>query len=242
MRSKLPGDSVPSDSKAPRSGQDMPPLSATLQKTADKGDIVSFGSFPQDDTGRKTPIEWLVLEVSDGTALLLSRYGLAARPYHAAPGAVTWADCDLRGGLNHEFLREAFSEEELCLIRETEVRNDDNPMYHTRGGSVTRDRVFCLSIEEAEHYLGNDYDKLICHPAALARKQGVILPDGRFWGLFTDSQSGSCFWWLRSPGFQEDYAASVYLFGDILPDGDPASDIALVRPALRLSLNLTNTG
>ena len=41
-------------------------------------------------------------------------------------------------------------------------------------------------------------------------------------------------------GFQEDYAASVYLFGDILPDGDPASDIALVRPALRISLNLTN--
>jgi hypothetical protein len=86
----------------------MPPLSATLQKTADKVDIVSFGSFPQDDTGRKTPIEWLVLEVSDGTALLLSRYGLAARPYHAAPGAVTWADCDLRGGLNHDFLMEAF--------------------------------------------------------------------------------------------------------------------------------------
>lgn len=114
-------------------------------------------------------------------------------------------------------------------------------MYHTRGGSVTRARVFCLSIEEAEHYLGNDYDKLICHPAALARKQGVvILPDGRFWGLFTDSQSGSCFWRLRSPGFPEDYAVSVYLFGDILPDGDPASDIALVRPALRISLNLMN--
>lgn len=47
-------------------------------------------------------------------------------------------------------------------------------------------------------------------------------------------------WWLRSPGFQEDYAVSVYLFGDILPDGDPASDIALVRPALRISLNLMN--
>ena len=204
------------------------------------GEIVSFGKFPQDDTARKTPIEWLVLEVSGGTALLLSRYGLAARQYHAAPGEVTWEKSDLRWWLNHDFLRAAFSEEELCFIRETEVRNADNPMYHTRGGSATRDRVFCLSIEEAEQYLGNDYDKLICHPTAVSRKQGVILPDGRFWGLFTDSQSDSCFWWLRSPGFQEDYAASVYLFGDILPDGDPASDIALVRPALRISLNQTN--
>lgn len=47
-------------------------------KNAEVGDIFKFGSYEQDnDTSNgKEDIEWLVLEVKDGKALLISKYAL----------------------------------------------------------------------------------------------------------------------------------------------------------------------
>ncbi len=48
------------------------------------GDTVFFGHYEQDyDTSNgPEPSEWLILDIRDGEALLVSRYALDFQPYH----------------------------------------------------------------------------------------------------------------------------------------------------------------
>ena len=55
------------------------------QKYLEVGSYISFGTYPQTESGNDaTPIEWLVLDYDEDNnrALLLSRYGLDAKPYN----------------------------------------------------------------------------------------------------------------------------------------------------------------
>ena len=190
--------------------------------TIKKGDIIKFGNYPQDNNGSKSPIEWLVLDVKGDEALLISRHGLDCKQYHHVDNNITWEDCNLRKWLNSDFLKSAFSEEEANRIKESELKNEDNRKYRIRGGNDTKDRIFCLSISEAEQYFSSDEDRE-CEPTAYARKQGVYVGNG------------CCIWWLRSPGNFQDRATNVYadgtvsLYGNYVYSGDRA-----VRPALRI--------
>lgn len=157
---------------------------------------------------------WLVLDQKGKRRLLLSEKLVDVRPYHDKNEPVTWADCALRAWLNGEFL-DTFREKDRERIPETAVRNPPNPKYAIRGGGETRDRVFLLSLEEAELYLGGFGDLLV------ARNE----EDHPRW------------WHLRSPGEAEDVAASVSAGGMIDYHGvSEAIDRALggVRPALWL--------
>ncbi|MEE3423067.1 MAG: DUF6273 domain-containing protein, partial [Succinimonas sp.] len=184
-----------------------------------------FGNFSQNNGNTKDSIEWLVLEVNAQEMLLLSRYGLDCKQYHRG-GSITWEDCDLRRWLNNDFLMAAFSEKERQRIRLSEVANDDNPAYHTNGGNNTLDRVFCLSIAEAERYFKNDSERK-CQPSALTKEHGA-------WS----SADGYCWWWLRTPGCYQDRASSVDAAGLLRPYGDVVGlGIRVVRPALWLILN-----
>ncbi len=192
------------------------------------GEYVKFGSYPQNYRSGE-PIEWLVLEVSGNEAFLVSRYGLDCKlyNYNEEYTDITWKDCDLRKWLNHEFLKAAFSEEEQQRIKLSEVANDDNRVFRTRGGNNTQDRVFCLSLAEAERYFKNDSERL-CRPTAHARNQGA----------WADDRSGCCYWWLRSPGAYQDVASCVDADGALYPYGDLVGDDDFaVRPALRLIWN-----
>ena len=162
-----------------------------------RGDYVKFGCYPQNRGAVKDPIEWLTLEVNGYEALLISRFSLDSRPYHHEHTDITWEDCDLRKWLNHDFLKTAFSDEERQRIRLSETVNDHNPKYGVRGGNNTRDRVFCLSIAEAERYFKNGRERR-CRPAALAKAQGAA-----------SGNEGYCWWWLRSPGCHERDASCV---------------------------------
>ncbi|MEE3423854.1 MAG: DUF6273 domain-containing protein, partial [Succinimonas sp.] len=133
-----------------------------------KGCYIKFGNYPQQNSNTKEPIEWLVLEVNEKDALLVSRYGLDCKQYHHERVSMTWEQCDLRKWLNHDFLKDAFSPEDQRRIMLSEVVNDDNREYRTRGGNNTRDRVFCLSLAEAERYFKNDAERR-CRPTALAK-------------------------------------------------------------------------
>ena len=190
--------------------------------TMKKGDIIKFGNYPQDSDGNKAPIEWLVLDVNENEALLISRYGLNCKQYHKEYVDITWEDCDLRKWLNNDFIKSAFSEEEAKKIKVSELKNEDNSGYRTRGGNNTKDRIFCLSINEAEHYFESDNDRQ-CKPTAYARKQGA----------FVDNDC--CYWWLRSPGFNRGSASGVHAGGALnLRGNDVSIDLIAVRPALRI--------
>ena len=192
------------------------------------GEYVKFGSYPQNNGSAREPIEWLVLEVSGNEAFMVSRYGLDCQPYNSAYKDITWAQCDLRRWLKGEFLKAAFSAEEQQRIKLSEVAKGDNLECGTRGGKNTQDRVFCLSLAEAERYFKNDSERK-CKPAGHARNQGAEV----------DDSNGCCFWWLRSPGTDQSNASYVDSDGELQPYGSIVSDDSIaVRPALRQIWNL----
>ncbi len=191
--------------------------------------VVYLGSFEQDDNAEngKEPIEWIVLDVQDGRSLLISKYALDVQPYNTDDRPdLTWETCSLRKWMNENFLREAFSGEEQKSILEMAVSADRNPEYDTDPGKDTEDRVFLLSIPEAERYFTSDEARVcIASPYALGKD------------CYADPRDGSCDWWLRSPGFNTALAAFVDSYGVVRYSGDAVASAPFgVRPALWISL------
>ena len=89
------------------------------------GATIDFGRYEQDNNTSNGPesIAWTVLAVSDGSALVISRYGLERIGYHGKYTDVTWETCDLREWLAGEFYENAFTAEEKRLVETTRVVN-----------------------------------------------------------------------------------------------------------------------
>ena len=200
------------------------------------GAYVTLGTYPQTAAGNDhTPIEWLVLDYDEANnrSLLISRYGLDAKPYHADEVDVTWETCTLRTWLNSVFLNTAFSADEQNAIVLTDVDNSKAQGYSgwsTDGGNNTQDRLFLLSYAEAWKYFADDNARM-CAPTDYAVKQGVQTSasnkaDGRATG----------WWWLRSPG-REQICAALVLDGGALSYGLVVDVRVAVRPALWIDLN-----
>lgn len=191
------------------------------------GDYVFFGTYEQDnDTSNGNEnIEWLVLEVKDGKALVISKYALDCKPYNTEWDDVTWEKCSLRQWLNNDFLNSAFSEDEQKLIPTVTVTADENPDYDTDPGNDTKDKVFLLSITEVNKYFNSDSVRQ-CKSTNYAEATGAY------------TKARNCLWWLRSPGFRQRSAAGVNVVGDVLEDGDTVDlVICAVRPALWINLD-----
>ena len=88
--------------------------------------------------------------------MLLSKYILDAERYHKKFKNVTWQTSDIRSWLNNEFYKNAFTGMEQKRIQDVLVKTESNPSYGTYGGSTTKDKVFLLSIHEAEELISND--------------------------------------------------------------------------------------
>ena len=153
---------------------------------------MTFGSYEQDNdlANGKEPIEWIVLDVQDGKSLLISKYGLDCQRYNTLRQSVTWETCSLRRWLNNTFLYEAFDAEELARIPATAVTADKNPSYNTDQGNDTSDRVFLLSVLEANEYFSSDEARL-CIETAFCKANG-------YYTYIADLRP--CVWWLRSLG------------------------------------------
>ena len=124
------------------------------------GDTFRFGQYPQGANGKVQPIEWRVLTVENGRALVISEKLLDCVKYNEGYTDVTWETCTLRKWMNGEFLNKAFSSSEQSKIATVTNQNPDNPEYGTQGGNATQDRIFALSIEEANQYFRNDGDRM----------------------------------------------------------------------------------
>ena len=182
------------------------------------GEIIEFGTY-QNET-----IRWRVIDKSGDKKLLISEQPIDCKSYHSEKQYITWEECDLRKWLNEEFIKEAFSEEEQKHINKTRISNKDNERYKTKGGNDTEDKLFLLSIEEAYKYFADDNDR-ICKATDYAKKRGA-------W----TSSSGSCWWWLRSPGSISLNAAGVSHGGDVCESGCYVrGDDRAVRPAFWLN-------
>jgi len=107
-----------------------------------------------DDLYEMGGYEWLVLEIRDGKALLITRDIIDTRAFDNGGKTNIWSKSSLRKWLNKEFYS-GFSAEEKSRILSTNVVNDDNPWYGTDGGQDTVDNVFLLSIAEVVEYFGD---------------------------------------------------------------------------------------
>lgn len=197
-------------------------------------DIVSFGSYEQDGLRQigAEPIEWVVLEVQENQALLLSRYALDSKPYNNTYGPVTWETCSLRNWLNDTFLNTAFTEAEKKQILLTEVdnsRTQGNSEWRISGGNNTKDFVFLLSYEESERYFNGSVDR-VCLPTSYAVSQGADIR------VHDDGITESGWWWLRSPGEAQHHASFVNFDGTRYSNA-VGNEYLSVRPALWISFD-----
>ena len=211
-----------------------------LEMPVKVGDVITFGHYPQTASGTdSTPIEWIILDRDGNRALLLSKYGLDAKPYNNDFIGITWEQCSLRKWLNGEFLNQAFSSEEQAKIAETTINNPVNPEWGTDGGNATADRVFLLSIDEANRYFKTDDDRTAkLTPYAVKKGAAVVTAEdiGKH-DYFLPKHVGNCYWWLRSPGNEHLAAAYVSSIGVVLNFGYAVSnDDFAVRPAFWLNL------
>lgn len=197
-------------------------------KVANVGDYVFFGAYEQDNntSNGKEDVEWLVLEIKDGKALVISKYALDCKSYNTSFTDVTWETCTLRKWLNNDFINAAFSADEKAMIPTVTVSADKNPNYSTNPGNATQDQVFLLSITEVNKYFSSDSARQ-CKPTDCAVANGA----------YVNSSNGKCWWWLRSPGRNQFWAANVGRVGYVHEYGTHVStaDIA-VRPALWIDL------
>ncbi|MBQ6175556.1 MAG: hypothetical protein IJK28_13170 [Clostridia bacterium] len=194
------------------------------------GGTAVFGAYEQDGVTENGPeaIEWLILDVRDGSALLISRYALDVQPFHTRINEVTWEKCAIRAWLNGEFLSAAFDEAQQALIRVTEIDNGiaQSDAWCANGGPATQDRVFLLSFAESTRYFGDDRARM-CVPTAYALAQGARINEAD-----VTEEGAACWWWLRSPGFYRYYAASVLASGARTNLGGVDSTTGAVRPVI----------
>ncbi len=204
-------------------------------ENAEKGNLVEFGAYEQDgnEENGKEAVEWLVLEVKDGKALLLSRYGLDFRPFDESGKEAAWENCSLRAWLNTEFYENAFTQEEWDSIEWTTLKNNG-------GAKDTEDKVFLLSVEEAEQYFekdekgadGRDYN---VHRVAAPTKSALQKDNNTVYnGSWYDGNSP---YWLRTTGSFPIAAAIVDYNGDIYDAGHGVGEPKdMVRPAIWIEL------
>lgn len=198
-----------------------------LIKNAKVGEIVYFGTYEQDNNtfNGKENIEWLVLAKENNRVLVISDKALDCQPYNTSLSDVTWENCTLRKWLNDDFVNVAFDAEERKMIPSVIVSAYKNPIYDTNSKNATNDRVFLLSIVEAEKYFTSDEARK-CMPTEYAMANG-------------DALGGEAinWWWLRSPGDYQFFAANVYSDGSVDEDGNGVNYDLAVRPAMWITID-----
>lgn len=200
-----------------------------------KRSIITLGHWPQ-NTGKPEPIQWLVLEQQEQTALCLSRFILDAQPYHRDGGSACWKDCSLRRWLNEEFLPAAFSPQEQARILPTPLQSP---------GGETVDQIFLLAppadwpdynmMEDNEDYYSfPPEDCAMTTPYAREKGAWFVEDPG------PDQYLGS--WCIRYPGVllhdnpRPDYTSSVNFDGHIEAVAQETESLDGIRPAIRLSV------
>lgn len=173
------------------------------------GDIVKFGSYEQDNvtSNGKEDIEWIVLDINNGKAMLISKDCLDFVRYNATDDDTDWESSYIRSWLNDEFYYKAFSEEERSVIIQSDLDNK-SLISSVDGGPDTLDKVFLLSASEVNKYFPTPEDKG-CTSTPYAISLGAYVNPDR---------NNNTWWWLRSLGDFQNIAARISSSGYIKTD------------------------
>ena len=159
---------------------------------AEVGSTVQLGYYPQGSraSGEKDQVDWIVLDRDGSKLLLISKYALDCLPYESANEMQTessWQTCLLRRWLNETFLDETFDGGEARILVRAELEEEAWEGGSRLGLEAVGDRVFLLSVSEAERYFPTQ-DERQCRPTRYAIGRGA----------YQSSVGQTCFWWLRT--------------------------------------------
>lgn len=197
--------------------------SGTLENTftpcGNRGEILSFGTWPDEPDGPAEPLQWRVIgERADGSRLLVSLNSFESRRAHDHDGDVTWQHASIRYWLHKVFMPHAFTPQEVLRIRPVHLVTFDNKEYRMVGCRGTDDFVFLLSEGEARYFFATDRARAASCTSYASRLSSV-----------------PC-WWLRSPGGNQFAFQFVNERGVIDTNGFHTTlDCVGIRPALVLS-------
>ena len=191
-------------------------------KNAAVGKTLYFGAYEQDNdlTNGPEDIEWIILAIEDGKALVLSRCGLDTVTFHDTEEPVTWEDCTLRAWLNSEFWNAAFSEEEQARILTTEVADTRDRE------TVTEDKLYLLSDDELELYLEKSDDRRLRFTEYASARGG-----------HANRYNGTCWWWTRTAKGTGSTVSTIDGYGMFENFGSSVIDTSVsVAPAMWIQL------
>lgn len=157
-------------------------------KSVKVGDAVELGAYEQDnvESNGKEPIQWRVLAVEDGKALLISEYALDAHAFNGTK-EYDWETSDLKAWLEGEF--------------KTAAGLDD-----------VKGELTCLSVDEAKTYFATSDDR-DCQATEYAYKQGVRCDSAKdvtcIWWLRSPGQFSDYASIVRGHGFLKEVGACV---------------------------------
>lgn len=125
-----------------------------------------------------------------------------------------------------QFIADAFNEEKKDKIPTVNVAAEDIPEHKSDAGNNTNDKVFLISMSEAEKYFSSNMDRQ-CSQTEYARTQGAR--SGNYYG--------NCPWRLRTLGLEQSYTMYVIGKGEIRTDGSDVDDEDYaIRPAMWIEL------
>ena len=211
----------------------------------DVGEIITFGHCEQNKDPiniEKEPIEWRVLDINDeGQYLIISEKVLIRRSYggdishgwkwgnshtrswlNGYPGSYNYGNYDYT---NSNFIDAAFTSDEKSMIVNATVPGS-KPPYCTNSTSATTDKIFLLSIAEANRYFTDANDR---------KAGGTLALFLNNLGNTNCNNAVNCIypWWLRDSACGSDgtFANAAY---SVKTDGLISTDAnsSYLRPAM----------
>ena len=196
-------------------------------KSAKVGENVYFGYYEQDNntSNGKEDLKWRVLKKNGSRLLVITEYGIDCATFNKVKEAVTWESSTIRKTLNTSFIASAFDDNQRSRILDTDVVAEKNENYDTSPGKNTVDKVFLLSLSEAEKLMSREDRQ--CVPTAFSIAKECKTQKKRF-----SSECTAC-WLLRTPGLESTDVVYVQYDGIIRVIGtDVESSGAVIRPAM----------
>ncbi|MBP0983290.1 MAG: toll/interleukin-1 receptor domain-containing protein [Oscillospiraceae bacterium] len=197
-----------------------------LQNATEPGDIITFGSYEQDNnlSNGAEPIEWVVLERNNEYVKVISKDILDSVPFHKYSEDVQWKDSYIHEWLNNDFYNTAFSAEEKEQIITTGEIVDHSIM------KLWSD-VVLLNLKDILAYYGgeayyNEYEEYY--------KSSKLIAEATPYALANGCDEGS--WWLEDIGqSQWGYSAVAVRNDGTVSDMGIQTDFCGVRPVIEIS-------
>lgn len=153
------------------------------KKTIQIGDELPFGTYLQEgDT--PTKVDWIILHIADGKALLISKYALITTGY-CETHIKSFKQLEWEGCLAREKCRQFFVD---CFSRSERAAICEKKIELNGFGMDCLDHVFLLSEEEVKKYLPSS-EKRKCKPTPKAKAAGARMG-------WTDDTRDYTSWWI----------------------------------------------